>query len=378
MRSPPEQPPATEPLAPVPAPAPQPGPARRSAPVGFYVLLALAVGLMVYLCWPFLVPLFLAAVLAAALMPLQSRLSKGLRGHERVAAALLSLAVLVLIVSPLATVGGVLVHQALAGLDAARRWLGIRSISELRVGALPPNAESAVTRAFAFVHLDRSQLETVLSHAREVAQHAAPKALEEGGRALFHSLLMLLALYFFLAEGNRVVRWLLQVAPLQERQTRTLLDEFRKVSRAAILGTLATAVLQGGLAAIGFEIFKVPNPLFLGLLVGLASFVPVVGTALVWVPAGAWLWISGSHAAAIGLAAFCGVLVVGAEHVAKPLFVRGQVEMHTGLVFLSILGGLEMFGLIGILAGPLIVAFFLAMTRMYAQEFRGIRRAELH
>jgi predicted PurR-regulated permease PerM len=102
----------------------------------------------------------------------------------------------------------------------------------------------------------------------------------------------------------------------------------------------------------------------------MVSFVPGVGTSLVWAPATISLWIGGRPVAAVTLALFCFVVVVGAEHVGKPLILRGQVQMHTGLIFLSLLGGLAMFGLLGILLGPLIVAFFLAMVRIYERDFR--------
>jgi predicted PurR-regulated permease PerM len=85
--------------------------------------------------------------------------------------------------------------------------------------------------------------------------------------------------------------------------------------------------------------------------------------------------LGGRHPAAILLALFCLVVVVGAEQVGKPLLMRGQVQMHTGLIFLSLLGGLAMFGLLGILLGPLIVAFFLAMMRIYERDFRAATAA---
>jgi predicted PurR-regulated permease PerM len=99
--------------------------------------------------------------------------------------------------------------------------------------------------------------------------------------------------------------------------------------------------------------------------------VPGVGTSLVWIPAVASLWLGGRQFAAVLLALYCFVVVVGAEQVGKPLLLKGQVQMHTGLIFLSLLGGLAMFGLLGILLGPLIVAFFLAMVRIYERDFRA-------
>jgi predicted PurR-regulated permease PerM len=153
--------------------------------------------------------------------------------------------------------------------------------------------------------------------------------------------------------------------------------EFRNVSHASIVGTAVAALLQGLLMAIGMFIVRVPHALFFGLLTAVASFIPVVGTAVVWVPACALLAATGHPTSAIVLAAWSIVFVVGGEHVGKPLLMKGGVEMHTGLVFLSLLGGLEVFGLLGIILGPLIFAFFLSLLRMYRRDFQR-QAAEVH
>jgi predicted PurR-regulated permease PerM len=223
------------------------------------------------------------------------------------------------------------------------------------------------------VHLNRSQLEPLLAGLGSFAEKAAPSVLEASGRAILDAFVMLFALFFFLVRGRSILAWVVGVAPLEEKQTQELIDEFRKVSRAALVGTLATAVIQGTTSTLGYALFHLPEPVFFGLLTAVAAFIPVIGTGLIWLPATVWLWLQGSHGAAVGLGAWCIILVVGAEHVAKPFILKGQVEMHMGLIFLSLLGGIAMFGLIGILAGPVAVAFFLAMTRMYARDMRRQR-----
>jgi predicted PurR-regulated permease PerM len=182
---------------------------------------------------------------------------------------------------------------------------------------------------------------------------------------------MLIALYFLLVEGARVVEWASRVSPLDARQTAELTQELRKVTKATVTGILATAIFQGIAAGTGYFFAGIPHAGFFGMLTSLVSFVPGVGTSLVWVPAVGSLWFRDHHTAAVLLALFCLVVVVGAEQVGKPLLMRGQVQMHTGLIFLSLLGGLAMFGLLGILLGPLIVAFFLAMMRIYERDFRA-------
>jgi predicted PurR-regulated permease PerM len=174
--------------------------------------------------------------------------------------------------------------------------------------------------------------------------------------------------YFLLLDGHLVVRWVAEVSPLRRGQTHELIEEFRKVAVATVLGTVAAAVFQGVAAGLGYAIFRVPHAVFFGLLTALASFVPVVGTLAVWVPAVLLLALTGHLGAGLGLAVWCLVAVVGAEHVGRPLLLGGSAEMHTGLVFLALLGGIEMFGLIGVLAGPLVVAFFLALARMSERE----------
>lgn len=187
---------------------------------------------------------------------------------------------------------------------------------------------------------------------------------------LFHTVLMLLAFFFLLVDGPRVIRWLWNVSPLQAQQTEDLLREFHQVATGSIVGNVVTAVLQGVVAGIGFAIFGVGHAVFFGMLVAVASFVPVIGTAIIWIPAALVLLGQGHHGAALGLGIWCLVGVVGVEHLAKPFILRATSggEMHTGLMFLALLGGLEVFGLLGVILGPLIVSFFISLMRMIERD----------
>jgi predicted PurR-regulated permease PerM len=189
---------------------------------------------------------------------------------------------------------------------------------------------------------------------------------------VFHTVVMLLAFYFLLTDGRSLIRWLWNVSPLQARQTEELLVEFHRVATGSIVGNVATALLQGAAIAIGFAVFRVPHAIFFGMLTAIASFIPVVGTAIVAVPAIAMLALSGHRGAAVGLAIWYVVFVIGLEHVAKPLILRATSggEMHTGLMFLALLGGLEVFGLLGVILGPLIVSFFVSLMRMIERDAR--------
>ena len=341
----------------------------RAARITFGLLVVVAALLFAWVIWPFRAPLFLAAVLAAVLQRPLGRLAAVLRGRRRTASALLTLGVLFVIVLPLGSIAAFALRESLVGLQYLRDELGVQSVQQLRSGSLPPRAEAMLDRVLQVAHLTRAQVLDGIARVSDSLQAAAPEVLASSGRAAFHTGVMLLALYFLLLDGRRVVEWLWSVSPLQARQTQELMAEFRNVSHASIVGTAVAAVLQGVLMAVGMFIVRVPHALFFGLLTAVASFIPVVGTAIVWVPACIVLAVTGHPTSAIVLAAWSLIFVVGGEHVGKPLLLKGGVEMHTGLVFLGLLGGIAMFGLLGIIAGPLVMAFLLALLRMYERDF---------
>lgn len=343
--------------------------------ITFALLFLVAVGLAVYVAWPFRAPLILAAVLASVLQGPFRWLTRLARGRRAVAGVATTLSLLVLLIGPLAAIIAFATTQVVRGLSFVRDELGIENVAQLRHGELSPRAQELLDRLLDFLHVTRAQLADFAHQAQSVAEGGVSKVVASSGRATFHTAIMLIAFYFFLVEGARITEWMRRVSPLEARQTRDLLDEFRAVSRASILGTTIAALFQALTATLGYFITGVPHAVFFGLCTLVASFIPVVGTLLVWLPACAFLWIAGHHAGAILLGAWCLVFVVGAEHIGKPLVLRyvlgGQQEMHTGIVFLALLGGLEMFGLIGLVLGPLVFAFLLAMLRIYERDFRS-------
>lgn len=348
-------------------------PARRMRAT-FAVLFLLAIALALYVIWPFRAPLLLAAVLASVLQGPFGALTRLVRGRRAIAGAATTLTLVVLLIGPLAAIIAFATGQVIKGLGFLRDELGIENVAQLGHGDLSPRAEELRDRLLGALHVSRVQLADFVHRASAAAEGGVSKVVASSGRATFHTAIMLIAFYFFLVEGSRIIDYLRRVSPLEARQTRDLLDEFRAVSRASILGTTIAALFQGLIAMLGYFITGVPHAFFFGLCTLVASFVPVVGTLIVWMPSVAFLWLAGHHGGALLLAVWCLVFVVGAEHVGKPIALKyvlgGQQEMHTGIVFLALLGGLEMFGLIGLVLGPLVFAFLLAMLRIYERDFR--------
>ncbi|MGZ3404953.1 MAG: AI-2E family transporter [Polyangia bacterium] len=349
-------------------------PARRMR-ITFAVLFLLAIGLALYVVWPFRAPLLLAAVLASVLQGPFRAMTRLARGRRAIAGAATTVTLLVLLIGPLAAIIAFATGQIVKGLAFVRDELGIENVAQLRHGELSPRGQELLDRLLDTLHLTRAQLGDYAHRASTWAEGGVSKIVESSGRATFHTAIMIISFYFFLVEGRRIIDYLRRVSPLEARQTRDLLDEFRAVSRASILGTTIAALFQALTATLGYVITGVPHAIFFGLCTLVASFIPVVGTLIIWLQAVAFLWLAGHHGAALLLTVWCLIFVVGAEHIGKPILLRyvlgGQQEMHTGIVFLSLLGGLEMFGLIGLVLGPLVFAFLLAMLRIYERDFRG-------
>ena len=340
----------------------------RSARIGLAALALVATALFLVVVFPFWSPLLLAAVLAAVFQQPLDRLTRAMGGRRRFAGALITIGVLVVIVLPFASIATFAARESISGFQYIRDTMGVQRVSDLKTAPLPPAVEKVLEAA----HLTREQFHEFAAKAADRAQEVAPELLKSSGRAVFHTVLMLLAFFFLLVDGRHLIRWLWNVSPLQAEQTEELLTEFHQVSTGSIVGNLATALLQGVAMAVGLLIFGVPHAIFFGLLTAVASFIPVIGTALVGVPAVALLAFTGHPGSAIGLGVWYAVLVVGSEHLAKPFILRATSggEMHTGLMFLALLGGLEVFGLLGVILGPLIVSFFVSLMRMLERAAR--------
>jgi predicted PurR-regulated permease PerM len=188
---------------------------------------------------------------------------------------------------------------------------------------------------------------------------------------LFILIFTALTSYYLLVEGEKATRWFVDVTPLPDSQVWELVRNFRDVTRAMLLGTGVTAFYQGGVAFIGYVLFGVPDAVVWAALTGIASLLPGVGTLLVWVPVGIYLLASGSVAMGIGLLVWGTVaIVLVADYVLRPWLVKAKLRMNELLVFIAIFGGIEAFGVIGLILGPICIALFVSILRIYQREYR--------
>ncbi len=341
----------------------------RTARAVLVLLTVLAVGLLLYVALPFGTALFVAAVLAGALAPWMERLSALLR-RRSIAAGVLTVGVLVAVVAPLSALGAIIVPQIVSGVA----WLRSALISEGIAGlvrrvpeSLRPLAEQ-IHRAIPST-LDRLQELTTAEGGRAAA--VLGNLVSATSSFVLQSVMMLIALYFFLVDGPALVDWLNQAIPLKRGQVAELLHDFRRVTVTVLVSTLATAAVQSVLALVGYLLAGVPNAIFFMLATFFLALVPFLGATIVVLAVGALQLGTGHVGAGLFLIAWALGAVGMVDNVVKPIFIRGGVPIHGAVIFFALLGGLAAFGPIGVLVGPLAVTFLVAVVRMHRRDYQG-------
>jgi len=331
-------------------------------------LVLLAVGLVALLAWPFWGALFMAAVFAAALRSWMERLSRALRGRRELAALILTVGVLLAVLVPVGALGAALVREVVAGVQWLREALASQGLWGL-VQRLPDPVEQLVRRLVAAIPDPQGQLQGLAAQGGQAAAFLGG-FLAATGTAVFQALLFLIALFFVLTDGSRLVGWIDGHVPLRPGQFRTLMDEFRRTSASVLVATLATAGIQTGAALVGYLIARAPNVLFLALSTFMIALVPALGATVMVVLVGLLLLATGHTVAGVFLIAWGVVVVSLIDNVARPYLLKGGLSLHGGLVFFALLGGLAVFGGMGLVIGPLALTFLVTVVELYRRELQ--------
>lgn len=245
-----------------------------------------------------------------------------------------------------------------------------------RTGSLAGLLGERGARAIADMGIDTDRLyrwiQGELSAAAAYAATLGAMLVRYTSFAVLGLVVALMTMYYVLLDGPSLARRIERLAPLDPRHTRALLVEAREVGRTAFIGTIATAVVQGLIAGVGYAMLGVPQPVMWGLATALGSFLPVIGTAIVWVPLAGYLLVEGHPVRAVLLAAWGIVAVTSiADYWIRPRIVGSRGHGHPLLTLLALLGGIEVFGLAGLLVAPIVMSVFVAAFRIYEREVTG-------
>ena len=343
------------------------GPTFRKA---FLILVVVAISAtFVAMIRQFLMTILLAGILSGLTYPAYAWLVRLFRGRRALASAVtLALAVIV-VIGPLATVLGIVATQAFRISETVTPWvrdhLSEATALEGYLDRIPgieyvePYREQILTKAGELVGSTGSFLFRSIS------------ATTRGTVTfLFHFGLLLYTMFFFLTDGDKLLRKIMFYLPLPEEDERRMADKFVSVTRATLKGTLLIGLLQGTLAGAGFAAAGIQGALFWGTVMTLLSVVPGIGTALVWVPAVIVLIVTGKLGWGIALGVWCALVVGSVDNLLRPRLVGRDTEMHELLILFGTLGGILLFGVLGFIVGPIVAALFVTVWEMYGTAFR--------
>ena len=322
---------------------------------------------------PFLHSIILACVLTALCYPLYKKCLAIVK--RPVFASLLVLAGLTfLVVLPITVFIVGLIPQAAQSFATINEWLTGAHLGEVINNYINPLLTYLQEQ---IPSLDVSSLnlqDSALRASREAGQLMlgfGTYLLSNTLKFIIHFGLILLIMFFLLLDGVRLTHRLTYYFPLKPAQTTIIIEGLRKMSRAVLIGGFAVAGLQGIVGGIGFAIVGI-SPLFWGTVMIFAALVPVIGTGLVWLPAVLVLLLRGEMGSAIFLSIWCGVGVTSIDSFLRPILVRGGANVPILFIFLSILGGINVFGMLGLLYGPMILGFVALMLDIYDEEYHSI------
>ncbi len=362
---------------PGPGAPPPPGPGDSLAEKIFPLFLFLLLGCGLYLAYriasPFINTIILTVVLAVIVHPIHLRILKWVKNRETLAALITTGLLVVTILVPFFFFITGLLEQGVQTLAGVNAWVRRTDLKEaLHLTAL--NEQLAWLQArLPFMDVKTLDLQSRLlefspSFGQAFFSYPTP-AVAHITALIFPFLPLVLLAFYFLRHGRRLLERLRYLTPLRSEQKDIILDNLQKVLRSFFLGTLVIAVGQGLAGGIGLAIAGLPA-LFWGTMMGFTSFIPVVGSSIIWIPATVYLVLIGQWEWAVFLVAWCILIVATIDTVLRPIFLRSSSQLPILVIFLSILGGMTVFGPIGILYGPLILSFVMVMLQIYGDEYR--------
>lgn len=343
----------------------------RSHRVVLLVFLALALFASYWLIAPFLEPIILAILIGLLAQPAHERLVVALRGRVTLASLLSCLILFLIVMIPVMVLLVAVLKQGISYSVLVREWATQDNIQHVMAHPWVVEIHSRLTKILPEGALHAENIrDKALGLAGTMGKQFANVSTTIVGsltRSMVNGLLLLFVLFFVLRDHDKLIAFIHRALPLSTSEEEALFAEVKSVSKSALLGSLATAATQGVVGGFGLWLAGFPG-VFWGAVMAFTSLIPLVGTALIWVPAALFLFVTGEWGWGLFLV-FWGVVVVGSiDNFLRPLLMQGA-SMNTVMVFFSLIGGLQVFGLMGLIYGPLIFSVTLVLFKLYENAF---------
>lgn len=340
----------------------------------FLIFLICSLCLVLALFWAYVSSIILALLIVSVTYPLYARLRGLLRGREPLAALFMSILIFLVLAIPVGWFVGTLSNEA---FDLYRRSSGQVTLDQIRyILEHDPVWSTRIKTIGKMTGLEITS-DSVEELASAIGKHVGLFLYNQVRSMasnvfsfLVHFFLMILTTYFLFRDGALLKDYIIRLLPVPQGQVEKLAEKFHEMSQAIIVGNGLNGVIQGILGGIGFFLFGLKAPFLWGTVIAFMAFLPIIGSTIVFVPAGAILLIQGNIGIGLGFLAYNACYAAIMEYLVKPRLIGHGMNMSSILVFLGILGGMKLFGILGIIFGPLIITLFLTLAEIYRLEYR--------
>jgi len=337
------------------------------------ISLAAIISYLVYLVLsPFFMPIFWAAVFVVIFFPYYRWLIRNVTKNRSLASILACASIAVFLITPMALVASSIATELLTIYQWAEDY--IRNMSSKAHNSnifIIPYVSAFIRQYIAISASDMNSL--FLNAIKEAASFSASGItgfIKSTVQFVFNLIMAFFTMFYLFREGDAILAFVKRLLPIPDTHKERLINRTRVVITAAVNGGLLVGVIQGLLGGAAFWALGLPAPMLWGFAMFILSFLPGIGTALVWGPAAIYLLVTGEHLYAAALTIW-GVLVIGLiDNLLRPYIVGSKTDLHPLLLFFSIIGAVNAFGLIGIIAGPVILSIGSAMIEIYQESLR--------
>lgn len=339
----------------------------------FLIYFIISIFFLGWLLWPFVSTIILAAVVTGVFIPVYRYFNR--KCKPSLASILTCIVIFLVIFIPIVSFVGILSKEAYDMYLMAKGAVLSDNIQNLLQGSMVLEKANLILSNFN-ITITGEELNKAISEVGRVVG----LFLYEQARAITSNILqflvnfffMLLIIFYLLIDRQRLLSFVVDLSPLPDDQDEKLFQKFKDMAGAILIGNGLGGLIQGILGGIVFAIFGIKSPFLWGVIMGLMAFLPILGIGIIFIPAAIYLFLVGRIAAGIFFIIFYVILSGGIEYIFKPRLVGQRVQIHTLLVFLSIIGGLKLFGILGIIYGPLIVTAFLTLTDIYKTSYQKL------
>ncbi len=336
-------------------------------------LLAILAGMLIlsfFILKPFLSTLILSAICAVILHPIYKKISNSIGGYESISAFITVTLSIICIIIPITLLSTQVVREAVTLYGSFSQIEDKQSGLVTVINNIGQTSEKFIPGAEDYFNNIANNITIYIKQVLAWMIGNLGQALSGASVLLLDLFIFFMSFYYLLKDGEKLKKTIIKLSPLDDNDDETVFKRLELAVNSIIKGNLVIAFVQGVLMAIGFYLFGLPNGMLWGSVAIVASLVPRIGTAIVLVPAVIYLFVIGSTTQAIGLAVW-GTLIVGLiDNIMGPKLIGKNLQLHPVLILLSVLGGMVLFGPIGIFLGPLVMSLLFALLSIYSQEVK--------